>query len=136
MSIRLQMALLLIALSTVFLGTTWMMHAMVMAPAFTKLEQDAAHTDAERCVEAIRNDIENLSNLANDWGAWDDTRICARSESFICRHQPDGRNLHEYRDGVSMYSQPQHERGLGRLLRSSEVCASRHNRIAGDCEVS
>jgi sensor domain CHASE-containing protein len=85
MSIRLQMALLLIALSTVFLGTTWMMHAMVMAPAFTKLEQDAAHTDAERCVEAIRNDIENLSNLANDWGAWDDTwrYVQGQNPSFV-----------------------------------------------------
>ena len=85
MSIRLQMALLLIALSTVFLGTTWMMHALVMAPAFTKLEQDAAHTDAERCVEAIRNDIENLSNLANDWGAWDDTwrYVQGQNPSFV-----------------------------------------------------
>ena len=73
MSIRLQMALLLIALSMVFLGTTWMMHVLVTAPAFAKLEQDAALKDAGRCVEAIRNDIENLSNLANDWGAWDDT---------------------------------------------------------------
>lgn len=85
MSIRLQMALLLIALSTVFLGTTWMMHAMVLAPAFTKLEQDAARTDAERCVEAIRNDIENLSHLANDWGAWDDTwrYVQGQNPSFV-----------------------------------------------------
>ena len=85
MSIRLQMALLLIALSTVFLGTTWMMHAFVMAPAFTKLEQESAHTDAERCVEAIRNDIENLSHLANDWGAWDDTwrYVQGQNPSFV-----------------------------------------------------
>ena len=73
MSIRLQMALLLIALSTVFLGTTWMMHAMVMAPAFTKLEQDAAIRNLDRCQEAVDGVAESVSTLAFDYGAWDDT---------------------------------------------------------------
>jgi signal transduction histidine kinase len=73
MSIRLQMALLLIALSTVFLGTTWMMHAFVMAPAFTKLEQDAAIRNLDRCREAVDGVAESVSTLAFDYGAWDDT---------------------------------------------------------------
>ncbi|MFO1003202.1 MAG: CHASE4 domain-containing protein [Planctomycetaceae bacterium] len=73
MSIRLQMALLLIALSTVFLGTTWMMHALVMAPAFTKLEQDAAIRNLDRCQEAVDGVAESVSTLAFDYGAWDDT---------------------------------------------------------------
>ena len=73
MSIRLQMALLLIALSTVFLGTTWMMHAVVMAPAFTKLEQDAAIQNLDRCQEAVDGVAESVSTLAFDYGAWDDT---------------------------------------------------------------
>lgn len=73
MSIRLQMALLLIALSTVFLGTTWMMHALVMAPAFTKLEQDAAIQNLDRCQEAVDGVAESVSTLAFDYGAWDDT---------------------------------------------------------------
>ncbi|MCX7398524.1 MAG: ATP-binding protein [Planctomycetales bacterium] len=73
MSIRLQIALLLIALSTVFLGTTWMMHALVMAPAFTKLEQDAAIQNLDRCQEAVDGVAESVSTLAFDYGAWDDT---------------------------------------------------------------
>lgn len=73
MSIRLQMALLLIALSTVFLGTTWMMHALVMAPAFKKLEQDAAIRNLDRCEEAVDGVAESVSTLAADYGAWDDT---------------------------------------------------------------
>ena len=73
MSIRLQMALLLIALSTVFLGTTWMMHALVMAPAFTKLEQAAAIQNLDRCQEAVDGVAESVSTLAFDYGAWDDT---------------------------------------------------------------
>jgi sensor domain CHASE-containing protein len=73
MSIRLQMALLLIALSTVFLGTTWMMHVLVMAPAFTKLEQDAAIRNLDRCQEAVDGVAESVSTLAFDYGAWDDT---------------------------------------------------------------
>lgn len=73
MSIRLQMALLLIALSTIFLGTTWMMHALVMAPAFTKLEQDAAIRNLDRCQEAVDGVAESVSTLAFDYGAWDDT---------------------------------------------------------------
>ncbi len=73
MSIRRQMAVLLIALSTFFVGTTWMMQALVMAPAFLRLEREAAEEDVDRGVDAIRGDIDNLSSLANDWGAWDDT---------------------------------------------------------------
>ncbi len=73
MSIRLQMFLLLIALSTIFLGTTWMMHAFVMAPAFTKLEQDAAIRNLDRCQEAVDGVAESVSTLAFDYGAWDDT---------------------------------------------------------------
>jgi sensor domain CHASE-containing protein len=73
MSIRLQMAVLLIALSTIFLGTTWMMHALVMAPAFTKLEQDAAIRNLDRCQEAVDGIAESVSTLAFDYGAWDDT---------------------------------------------------------------
>jgi sensor domain CHASE-containing protein len=67
------MALLLIALSTVFLGTTWMMHALVMAPAFTKLEQAAAIQNLDRCQEAVDGVAESVSTLAFDYGAWDDT---------------------------------------------------------------
>jgi signal transduction histidine kinase len=67
------MFLLLIALSTIFLGTTWMMHAFVMAPAFTKLEQDAAIRNLDRCQEAVDGVAESVSTLAFDYGAWDDT---------------------------------------------------------------
>ena len=95
MSIRLQMALLLIALSTVFLGTTWMMHALVIAPAFTTLEQDAAIHNLDRCQEAVDAVAESVSTLAFDYGAWDDTCQFLEDRNQVYRDSNLSSSFHE-----------------------------------------
>ena len=95
MSIRLQMALLLIALSTVFLGTTWMMHALVIAPAFTTLEQDAAIQNLDRCQEAVDAVAESVSTLAFDYGAWDDTCQFLEDRNQVYRDSNLSSSFHE-----------------------------------------
>ena len=95
MSIRLQMALLLIALSTVFLGTTWMMHALVMAPAFAKMELDAAIRNLDRCEEAVDGVAESVSTLAADYGAWDDTCLFLENRNQAYRDSNLSTSFHE-----------------------------------------
>ena len=84
MSIRAQITTLLIALSILFVGTTWIVQAWVMMPAFEQLERENVYRNLDRAVDAIKGDLQNLSNLANDWGAWDDTYrfVLDRNETF------------------------------------------------------
>ena len=44
----------------------------VVAPAFDELELVEAEANLNRAEKAIANDLENLSAIAGDWGAWDD----------------------------------------------------------------
>ncbi|MBL8816744.1 MAG: HAMP domain-containing protein [Planctomyces sp.] len=73
MSLRNQIALLLIVLSLVFASSTWAIQALVMMPAFAEIEAEAAQRNADRVIDAMHGEIENLSRLANDWASWDDT---------------------------------------------------------------
>lgn len=73
MSLRSQIASLLLVLSLAFVTMTYAVQALVVMPAFVELERQDAARDVSRCVDAIDRDIDNLSNLASDWGAWDDT---------------------------------------------------------------
>lgn len=73
MSLRNQIALLLVILSLTFASSTWAIQTFVMMPAFAEIESDAAERNAERVIDAMQSEIENLSRLANDWASWDDT---------------------------------------------------------------
>jgi len=73
MSLRAQVAGLLIVLSIALVGATYAVQAWVVMPAFAHLEHQSALRDVDRCVNALERDIEGLSNFANDWAAWDDT---------------------------------------------------------------
>lgn len=73
MSIRTQIAALLTGLSVIFVAITYAVQVWVVMPSFSELEQRAVARDVKRCVEAILLEIETLSNIANDWGAWDDS---------------------------------------------------------------
>ena len=73
MSLRSQIASLLIVLSIAFVVTTYAVQVLVVMPAFADLEQQSAQRDVDRCVNAVQRDIEGLSNMANDWASWDDT---------------------------------------------------------------
>jgi two-component system NtrC family sensor kinase len=73
MSLRYQIAGLLIVLSMVLVATTYAVQAWVVMPAFAELERQGADRDIRRCIQAIERDIEGLSNTANDWASWDDS---------------------------------------------------------------
>ncbi len=63
MSIRRQMSVLLIALSTFFVGTTWMMQALMMAPAFLRLE--TLHHGRCENIDEIRRLHEMIRHVRN-----------------------------------------------------------------------
>ena len=73
MSLRTQIATLLIALTIAFVATTYVVQTLVVMPAFAKLERQGAERDVNRCINGIERDLDTLSNIANDWSAWDDT---------------------------------------------------------------
>lgn len=73
MSLRSQIASLLIVLSMAFVVTTYGVQVLVVMPAFAALERQGAERDIDRSVDALQRDIEYLSNLANDWASWDDS---------------------------------------------------------------
>ena len=75
MSIRYQMTLMLVALSTFFVGTTWALQHYVMLPAFASIERESAVQDVRRCLEAIEAEVRAISMLTRDYAAWDDTCV-------------------------------------------------------------
>jgi len=52
----------------------------VVAPTFDQLELDGARTNLIRAERAIQNDLDNLSAITGDWGAWDDAYDYVRGE--------------------------------------------------------
>ncbi len=73
MSLRTQIAALLLALSAALVAMTYAVQSLVVMPAFEDLERQAAVRDVNRCVDGLMRDIDTLSNIANDWSAWDDS---------------------------------------------------------------
>ncbi len=73
LSLRNQIAILLIALSILFVISTYSVQLLVVMPAFVELERQEAVRDVHRCVDALARDLEDVSNIANDWSAWDDS---------------------------------------------------------------
>ncbi|MCA9061867.1 MAG: HAMP domain-containing protein [Planctomycetaceae bacterium] len=73
MSLGYQITRFLVALTVVFAAITWLVQVMVVRPTFVQLETEQAERNISRIHDAIGSDLRNLSNLSNDWGAWDDT---------------------------------------------------------------
>ena len=71
-SLNRQVGLLLIALSLALSALSFATQKLVVLPAFGDLENEAARRDVRLCTGALNRDIELISNLANDWSAWDD----------------------------------------------------------------
>lgn len=72
-SIQKQIVTLLSVLGLLFVLMTWAVQAYVIQPSFEQIEFAEAREDLHRCKDAIGSDLQNLSNIARDWGAWDDT---------------------------------------------------------------
>jgi len=66
------MTITLLVVVAVLAALSFVTLQKVVAPAFDKLELDEARTNLIRAQRAIRNDLDNLSAIAGDWGLWDD----------------------------------------------------------------
>jgi len=55
-----------------FIGLSYLILRILIAPAFDDLEMRAAHSDLVRAEQAILTDIENLEAVSADWAPWDD----------------------------------------------------------------
>ncbi len=95
MSIRYQMTLLLVALSTFFVGTTWAMQHYVMLPAFASIERESAVHSLGRCIEAIDAETRTISMLAGDYAAWDDTCVFVTDGNEAYRESNLTRSFHQ-----------------------------------------
>ncbi len=84
MSLRSQIATMLIALSIALVVSTYAIQVWVVMPTFTKLELQAAERNVNRCYDSLMREIDTLSNIANDWASWDDTYqyVQDRNETF------------------------------------------------------
>ena len=73
MSLRSRVAALLVALSMALAGIMYATQEWVVMPTFVDLERTAAERNVNRCVEALRRDLQSLADTTSDWAYWDDT---------------------------------------------------------------
>jgi sensor domain CHASE-containing protein len=64
--------LVLMGLLALCVGWVAFIQYAVVYRTYTRLEQDQAMEDVERCINAIRRESYHLEVLADDWGSWDD----------------------------------------------------------------
>ncbi|MGE0757086.1 MAG: CHASE4 domain-containing protein [Pirellulaceae bacterium] len=84
MTIRRQLATLLVALSLAIVFATYAIQTWIVMPAFVEIERQGATRNMDRCLDALHRDVEHLSNLVKDWSAWDDTcrYLADRNENY------------------------------------------------------
>ncbi len=66
---------------------------LIMLAGFERLEQDSAHRNLERIVNALDAEIDHLEKTTTDWAYWDDTYISCEismkpTKSPISRTEP------------------------------------------------
>ncbi|MBL8889826.1 MAG: HAMP domain-containing protein [Planctomycetaceae bacterium] len=85
MSLRMQFGYLLAALTSVLVGTIFLVQLYVILPTFEDLERESALADVQRCTAALDREVELLSHFCRDWSAWDDLYRFAsdRNPEFI-----------------------------------------------------
>jgi sensor domain CHASE-containing protein/anti-sigma regulatory factor (Ser/Thr protein kinase) len=73
MSLRSQVAGLLVGLSIALAATMYAVQVLVVMPTYVDLERTGADRNVNRCLDALKRDLQSLSNTTNDWASWDDT---------------------------------------------------------------
>ncbi len=72
-NIRLKVTSLLVAAFATLVAAQFLIHQRVLMPSFEAIEHQAALTDMDRVVNAIRGEQGQLSIIAWDWGNWSKT---------------------------------------------------------------
>lgn len=73
MSLRSQIAELLIVISLILVGIMYTVQLMVVMPTFSDLERTIAIRNVERCTDALERELQSISNTTTDWSNWDDS---------------------------------------------------------------
>lgn len=71
--LRRRILLLLSAVAVAMLGVAWWIRQQELLPSFLELERNQALADLQRGTEALRNEIQFVSDYVSDWSGWDDT---------------------------------------------------------------
>lgn len=79
----------------VTLSVLWVVDFCVIQPVFHDLEAKQGLEDHQRVQAAINDEIASLTNIAKDWGTWDDTYDFAvnPNQSYITSNYPDPKFL-------------------------------------------
>ncbi|MBI2380449.1 MAG: diguanylate cyclase [Gammaproteobacteria bacterium] len=73
MKLTAKISLLLALTSVLLLGVLAIGIEQVILPRFAALEEQMLRQDQERLAQTLDSEFQQLSRLARDWGAWDDT---------------------------------------------------------------
>lgn len=85
--------LLIIALTLAgLLLLVYIVSNKIILSSFEHVEQQKVHSNLERAVNALNDDLNNISSLARDWSQWDDTYafIDSGSSDYIKSNLKDG----------------------------------------------
>lgn len=79
----------------VTLSVLWVVDYCVIQPVFHDLEVKQGLEDHQRVQAAINDEIASLTNIAKDWGTWDDTYdfTVNPNQSYITSNYPDPKFL-------------------------------------------
>jgi diguanylate cyclase (GGDEF)-like protein/PAS domain S-box-containing protein len=72
MPLKTKVLLIIVIIFPVFAGLNYGIHHYILLPGFKSLETREATKDVERCIRAIKKEIEQIDTLCHDWSAWDD----------------------------------------------------------------
>lgn len=73
MSIKIKIVIILMFVVLVDGVLDFANQRLIVFPSFLSLERSEAEKDMERCVNAVRREIEHLDKFVLDWSAWDHT---------------------------------------------------------------
>jgi len=85
MSIRYKIILVLLIAITLSSGIQFWIEKLTIMPSFVSLQNAEAMEDIDRCIRAIKSQVDPLSTMAKDWSAWDDTYafVVDRNTSYL-----------------------------------------------------
>ncbi|NQV33354.1 MAG: response regulator [Phycisphaeraceae bacterium] len=73
MSIKTKIILVLLIAIIVSSGVQFRIEQLTIMPSFNALQHTEAMKDIDRCIRALKNQVDPLSTMAKDWSAWDGT---------------------------------------------------------------
>ena len=73
MSIKYKIILVLLVAIVLSSGIQFWIEQYTIMPSFVALQNAEAMKDIDRCIRAVKSQVDPLSTMGKDWSAWDDT---------------------------------------------------------------